>query len=138
MTITDKLALFARLTRCQPEDLDPLLEPFEIALNGLGKDLAPCPWPSTLPRHRLNAPDAIAVGVLIDHPLPDPADAACRLASLAIEQDVHLVAFATLDYSGLERFGIRTERISGQTDEERRWCRDQLMQFWGIEVLVST
>lgn len=138
MTITDKFALVARLTSCQPEDLDPLLEPFDSFSHRLGKDLAACPGPSALPRARLAAPDAIAVGVLIDRPLPDPADAAYRLAALAIEQDVHLVAFTKLDYSGLERFGIRTERISGHTDEERTLCRDQLMQFWGIEVLVPT
>jgi hypothetical protein len=138
MTITDKFALVARLTCRQPEDLDPLLEPFDAVSHSPGRDLAPCPRPSALPRPRLAAPDAIAVGVLIDRPLSDPADAACRLAALAIEQDVHLVALTTLDYSGLERFGIRTERISGQTAEEHRWCRDQLMQFWGIEVLVPT
>lgn len=138
MTITEKFALVARLTCCQPEDLDPLLEPFDAVSHRPGKDLAPCPGPSALPRARLAAPDAIAVGVLIDRPLPDPADAACRLAALAIEQDVHLVALTSLDYSGLERFGIRTERISGQTAEERTRCRDQLMQFWGIEVLVPT
>jgi hypothetical protein len=124
------------LTCREPEDLDRLLEPFDAVASRPGKDLAPCPSPSALPSARLANPHTIAVGVLIDRTIPDPVEAAYRLAGLAIEQDVHLVALSSLDYSGLERFGIRTERIVGNTPEERVQCRDQLMQFWGIEVLV--
>lgn len=136
MTLADQFALVTRLTCRVPEDIDSLLEPFDAVSPRPGRDLAPCPTPSTLPSARLANPHAIAVGVLIDRTLLDPAEAAYRLASLAIEQDVHLIALSSLDYSGLERFGIRTERVVGHTPEEYAQCRNQLMQFWGIEVLV--
>lgn len=136
MTLPDQFALVARLTCREPDDIDRLLETFDADPPRPGRDLAPCPTPSALPSARLANPHGIAVGVLIDRTLPDPAEAAYRLAGLAIEQDVHLVALSSLDYSGLERFGLRTERIVGHTPEERVQCRDQLMRFWGIEVLV--
>ena len=135
---TDQLALFSRLSCLQPDDLDPLLDQFGGVPRRIGNDLGPCPTASALPQARLARADAIAVGVLIDHPLVDPADAAYRLGALAIEQDVEIIALSSLDYSGLERFGIRTERIAGHSAEERAHCRDQLMQFWGLEVILPT
>jgi hypothetical protein len=40
------------------------------------------------------------------------------------------------DYSGIERFGFRTEKVAGKTEAERDACRDQLRQFWGIELTL--
>jgi hypothetical protein len=138
MTSPGHFAMINRLSRFQPDDLDPLLAPFDKRADAQGSDIAPCPVPGRLPRPALSRPDAIAVGVLVDRPITDPADVALRLAALALEQDVEVIALSSLDYSGLERFGFRSERIAGHTAAERAACRDQIMQFWGIEVLLPT
>lgn len=138
MTQIERFAMMNRLSRFEPEDLDPLLSPLDPCRNAPGKDIAPCTAPGLLPRPRLSRPDAIAIGVLIDRPCGEPAQVALRLAALSLEQDVEVIALTSLDYSGLERFGIRAERVAGGTAAEVEACRDQIMRFWGIEVLLPT
>jgi hypothetical protein len=40
------------------------------------------------------------------------------------------------DRSGLERFGFRTERISGTTQEARAACEDQIRRFWNLDLVL--
>jgi hypothetical protein len=92
--------------------------------------------PAALPQLKFARNDAIAVAVMVTSPIDHPADVALRLGSLAIEQDVEVIVFCTLDYSGLERFGFRTEKVAGETETQRDACLDQLRQFWNIELTL--
>jgi hypothetical protein len=47
-----------------------------------------------------------------------------------------VIVLGMSDYSGIERFGFRTEKVAGETEAERDACRDQLRQFWGIELTL--
>ena len=132
----NSFATVNRLTRAQPEDLDRLLCGFDPRARPPGQDIAPCPGPVLLPPLKLARDDAIAVGVALSAPVGDPADVAFRLSALAIEQDVEVIVLSMPDYSGIERFGFRTEKVAGETEAERDACRDQLRQFWGIELIL--
>lgn len=136
MTGKNSFATINRLTRAQPEDLDRLLCGFDPRARPPGQDIAPCPGPVLLPPLQLARDDAIAVGVALSAPVGDPADVAFRLSALAIEQDVEVIVLSMPDYSGIERFGFRTEKVAGETEAERDACRDQLRQFWGIELTL--
>lgn len=136
MTGKNSFATINRLTRAQPEDLDRLLCGFDPRARPPGQDIAPCPGPVLLPPLKLARDDAIAVGVALSAPVGDPADVAFRLSALAIEQDVEVIVLSLPDYSGIERFGFRTEKVAGETEAERDACRDQLRQFWGIELTL--
>jgi hypothetical protein len=136
MTGKNSFATINRLTRAQPEDLDRLLCGFDPRARPPGQDIAPCPGPVLLPPLKLARDDAIAVGVALSAPVGDPADVAFRLSALAIEQDVEVIVLSMPDYSGIERFGFRTEKVAGETEAERDACRDQLRQFWGIELTL--
>jgi hypothetical protein len=136
MTGKNSFATVNRLTRAQPEDLDRLLCGFDPRARPPGQDIAPCPGPVLLPPLKLARDDAIAVGVALSAPVGDPADVAFRLSALAIEQDVEVIVLSMPDYSGIERFGFRTEKVAGETEAERDACRDQLRQFWGIELIL--
>jgi len=140
MTRSDRLSLMNLLSPANPDDLDALLSRFlpdaSVQTQVVGQELAPCPGPGLLPPLPLASADAIAVGFEVTAPLSDLAGAAYRLAALAAEQDVEVIILTTLDYSGLERFGFRTERIAGSTAEEREACRRQIKQFWGIELTL--
>lgn len=70
----------------------------------------------------------IAIGVRLRQPREDLADFAVYLSTFAIERNVEAVVLSHLDYSGLERSGFRTERISGDTPEARTAC-EQLAAF---------
>jgi hypothetical protein len=136
MTGKNSFATINRLTRAQPEDLDRLLCGFDPRARPPGQDIAPCPGPVLLPPLKLARDDAIAVGVALSAPDGDPADVPFRLSALAIEQDVEVIVLSMPDYSGIERFGFRTEKVAGETEAERDACRDQLRQFWGIELTL--
>jgi hypothetical protein len=136
MTGKNSFATVNRLTRAQPENLDRLLCGFDPRARPPGQDIAPCPGPVLLPPLKLARDDAIAVGVALSAPVGDPADVAFRLSALAIEQDVEVIVLSMPDYSGIERFGFRTEKVAGETEAERDACRDQLRQFWGIELTL--
>jgi hypothetical protein len=136
MTGKNSFTTVNRLTRAQPEDLDRLLCGFDPRARPPGQDIAPCPGPVLLPPLKLARDDAIAVGVALSAPVGDPADVAFRLSALAIEQDVEVIVLSMPDYSGIERFGFRTEKVAGETEAERDACRDQLRQFWGIELTL--
>lgn len=148
MIAPDRLALINRLSRTSPDDLDALLQRFDLASTMpartgtggaiAGREIAPCPAPGMLPPLRLARQDAVAVGFIVTEALQDPCDVAFRLAALAVEQDVEIIVLTTLDYSGLERFGFRTERLAGQSEAELSACRMQLEQFWGIELTLPT
>ena len=136
MTGKNSFATVNRLTRAQPEDLDRLLCGFDPRARPPGQDIAPCPGPVLLPPLKLARHDAIAVGVALSAPVGDPADVAFRLSALEIEQDVEVIVLSMPDYSGIERFGFRTEKVAGETEAERDACRDQLRQFWGIGLIL--
>lgn len=129
-------ALLLRLSPHEPYDLDSLLAPHDRRSPPVGKDIAPCVNAETLPPCRLARPDKVVVATRVRRPLDDPTDTAFRLAALAIQHDVEIVVFSDIDYSGLERFGFRTERVVGRTDPERELCLTQLRHFWGVELVL--
>jgi len=136
MTGKQDFAPISRLTCARPDDLDDLLSGYDPRARKSGQDLAPCQRPAALPQLKFVRNDAIAVAVMVTSPIDHPADVALRLGSLAIEQDVEVIVFCTLDYSGLERFGFRTEKVAGETETQRDACLDQLRQFWNIELTL--
>jgi hypothetical protein len=136
MTTPDRLAALTRLSPAAADDLDPLLAPFDPRAAAEGGVIAPCLGPVRLPPLPLAGKDAVAIGLDLPAPPADAADLAFRLGALAAEQEVEVVILSGADYSGLERFGFRTERITGATGDERAACRDQICQLWGIELVI--
>ena len=80
--------------------------------------------------------DMVAIGVRVSPPPPDPAGLAVQLATFALERNVEVIVLSHLDYSGLERFGFRTERISGGSEAARIACEKQVAGFWNLEVII--
>jgi hypothetical protein len=78
-----------------------------------------------------------SIGVRVDAPLPDPAALALRLAAAAVERQVLPVILTTLDRSGLERFGFRTERVTGKAEADRLACEAELARFWNLAIIID-
>jgi hypothetical protein len=77
-----------------------------------------------------------AIGFRITQERADITQVALHLANLAMEHEVEVVVLNHLDYCGLERFGFRCERITGQTDAERDACEEEIRRFWGIDLVL--
>jgi hypothetical protein len=128
--------LLTRITTQEPASLDLITGQFDPRIRAAGRDiffedLFPLP-----PQTPMKSPTFAAIGVQIDEKRVDLPSLAARLAALAIERDCEIVVMTTNDYSGLERFGFRTERISGNSEAERDACREQIRRFWNIEIVI--
>lgn len=64
------------------------------------------------------------------------AKRAGEFAALAVERNCEIIAISEGDLSGFERFGIRTERLSGETEEEREICLEQIRAFWSMAIII--
>ena len=90
------------------------------------------------------APDEGAratIAVVLDDAKARMSDAksgemAIRYAALAVEKECDLVVLTHQNNSGFERFGFRVERIAGKTQAQKKACVDQLVRFWGAEIVI--
>ena len=130
-------AVLARLTRHEPLDLDDLLRPLDPRAGGeRGRDHLPAGVGLTPFAPQFKEEGGVAVGVRLREPPEDPAGLAGQLAAFGLERGVEVVVLSHPDYSGLERFGFRTERVVGATEAERAACERQLAAFWNLEVII--
>ncbi len=131
-------AILSRIGPHDADDLDALLEPFDPRHAPVpGRDIFPLPEAVLMPQVALKREDAVCIGLRA--PAADAADAAdraIRLAAFAIERDVEIIVLNETDRSGLERFGFRIERISGETPEARAACEDQIRRFWNLDLVL--
>ena len=122
----------ATLSRIGPhdsDDLDDLLAAFAPRQVTPGRDVFPLPEAVLMPQTALKRADAVCVGVRASADDAGASDRAMRLAAFAIERDVQIVVLSESDRSGLERFGFRVERVSGDSPEARAACEDQNPPF---------
>ena len=131
-------AILSRIGPHDADDLDALLAPFDPRHAAMpGRDIFPLPEAMLMPQVELKREDAVCIGLRA--PAADAADAAdraIRLAAFAIERDVEIIVLNETDRSGLERFGFRIERISGETPEARAACEDQIRRFWNLDLVL--
>jgi hypothetical protein len=127
--------IMLRIVPAVPFNLDPLLSKYDSRSGVDGKDFFPevCIAAEVF-RGALN--DNVAtIGIeCTQSPAQDLAKA-MKFSGLASEHEVGLVALAEEDYSGFERFGIRSEYVSGQTLDDRQACRDQIRAFWDMDAI---
>lgn len=136
MSTTRWADILARISCNYPENLDDLLRAHDPRSTSSGmeifpEDVAPIPF-----AFEFKDDDTIVVGVRITKAPLDPADLAVQLGTFALERDVEVVVLSHLDDSGLEPFGFRTERISGESEAARTRCENQLARFWNMEVII--
>ena len=61
---------------------------------------------------------------------------AIRYAALAIEKQCDIVILTHQNNAGYERVGFRVERIAGATKRDKQACIDQILRFWGAEIVI--
>ncbi|MCW3782491.1 hypothetical protein [Defluviimonas salinarum] len=137
MTIATRWnGVMSRITCHEAVNIDHLLAPLDPRARKGGKER----FPEGAGRNPFLAhfrdPSTVCVGVRISEPRNDLAALAMQLTTLAMERGVEVVVLSHLDYSGLERFGFRAERICGETKDLRDACERQIVAFWNLEVII--
>lgn len=128
-----------RLSANQPLDLDPLLavsttQPAPGGALTLANENLPPPSPHIWP---LQDDNLVYLGIRLVTPLDDPAGFAARLIAMAGERGIYPVIFSALDFCGLEQFGLRVERLTGATAQQRDAREQELKQFFHISVVMD-
>ena len=129
-------ATISRIGPHDSDDLDDFLGGFAPRGAEPGRDVFPMPEAALMPQAALRRADAVCVGVRVTTGDGGAADRAMRFAAFGIERDVQIVVLSEADRSGLERFGFRVDRISGDTADERAACEDQLRRFWNLDIVL--
>lgn len=136
MTTTRWGEVLARVSRDGPENLDDLLRTYDPRSTDTGAEIFP-PDVGLIPfASEFRDDDTIAIGVRVREAPSEPADLAVQLGTFALERDVEVVLLSYVDYSGLERFGFRTEKISGENEAAQAVCERQIASFWSLEVII--
>lgn len=125
-----------RISAAEAENIDPLIGRFDPRRDPRGRSLFPAFEPAAAPETPMKDPDRAVIGARLVSPPDDLAAYAARLLAFAMEHDVDIVVLSHLDYSGLEKFGFRTERIAGESEADRERCEAQLRRFWNIDLVV--
>jgi hypothetical protein len=129
--------ILARINKRVACDLDDVVGRFDIHRNPVGRDIFPSGVAPPMPEARFKNGDFICIGIRVDkRRTNDLADLGMRLATLALEKDVEVIVLNHLDYSGLERFGFRCERIVDDSGEDTELCELQVRRFWNISLVL--
>ena len=142
MTDSPWLDVISRICTSQPTDLDELLpDPaktpdLDTASGDFPGPVAYLPTPCPSLWHP-DQTEGARLGVRIDTPLPDVAQAASRLAAAALEKRIYPIILTTLAESGFERFGFRVERVLGESASDRTECEEQIKSFWNIAIVID-
>lgn len=136
MTPEHWLAVLSRITPGEPIDLDAGGAAGPRPGAGLAAWDAGAPPPSPRLWDRADT-GAAWIGVRVDAPLADPARAALRLASAALERGVTPVILTSLDASGFERFGVRVERFVPGPGVDRAAWEAEMTAFWSLALIID-
>jgi hypothetical protein len=129
-------AILSRIGPQDADDLNGLLARFDPRQTAAGRDIFPLPEAVLMPQTALKRRDAVCVGVRVTGAEASASDRAMLLAAFACERDVQIVVLSEAERSGLERFGFRVERVSGDSPETRAACEEQIRRFWNLDLIL--
>lgn len=129
-------SMVSRITPFEAVNIDGILEANDPRTCAGGNDIFPSGVGKSAFRPLFRSESTVTIGIRISIKRDDLAILAGQLAALCMEKDVEVIVLSTLDYSGLERFGFRSERICGETPEQLMACELQLVRFWNLEVII--
>ncbi|WP_413868142.1 hypothetical protein [Albidovulum sp.] len=136
MTPEHWLAVLSRLVPGEPVNLDADEGGVTPPGAGLAGWDAEGPPPSPRLWDRADT-GASYIGIRVDAALADPARAALRLASAALERGVTPIILTSLDASGFERFGFRVERFLPGPGADRAAWEAEMTAFWSLALVID-
>lgn len=136
MSMPHYQTILARVTMYVAEDIDDLLRPYDGRARRSGRDLFPAGVDRSPFTPAFRDAETVVIGVRMTAEREDLADFAVQLSTFAMEKGAEIVVLNHLDYCGLEGFGFRCERITGDTPEAREACERQVAAFWNLEIII--
>jgi hypothetical protein len=136
MSPDDWREIILRVTPKTPDDLDELTAAFDERVTGNGKGFFPeGGFAGSIFKGALRE-DIATVGITMPKDAHTAHDLAIRICCLGLENDAVFIALSNENYSGLERYGIRTEAVRGNTPAQKQGCEEQLRAFWDLNYIL--
>lgn len=126
----------SRITRHEAVEVDDLAGAHDARRNPVGRAILPDGMPATLGDTPFRSEESAPIGFRITEVRDDLAAVAMKLTCLALEKGAEIIVLNHLPYSGLERFGFRCERVTGDTPEAIAACEEQICRFWNIDLII--
>lgn len=128
--------IMLRVTPRTPDDLDDLTAQLDQRVTGAGKSLFPtgCFAPQIF-KDALRS-DVATIGIRLPKEDHTAHDIGLRMCALGQENEAEVIVLTDSHYSGVERFGFRTESIRGETEEQRQENEEQLLAFWDLNLIL--
>ncbi|MFD0981440.1 hypothetical protein [Tropicimonas aquimaris] len=132
----DWTLVLSRILPTQVSNLDDLIDGGEVSVprGGLLAPVSEAAPSAELWHRALDGPSHI--GIRVTRSLAAPDRAAARLAGMAIERSVVPVILIRVDFCGLERFGLRIERLPDDP-EAAGAAEEELRKFWDLAIIID-
>lgn len=131
----DYAAILANLSQQFPLNLDDAV--FDPSSTAETVDLSASPsTPSPMLWQSAEA-SVSRLGIRVREPIQNPVSLATRFASIAVERQVYPVFLSYIGDCGMQRFGFRTEQLSGLTQETQQQFEEQLALFWKLALIIE-
>lgn len=135
MSSDDWATIITKITPNFAVSIDDILEGHDARYGDAGTNSFPAGnWSHA--KTIFKNPATVCIAVRVSDDSDDRFELPMKLAALAMEKDVTPIIFYRGEYSGLEKFGFRVEKITGTTKQEQQECETQLKQFWNISVVI--
>lgn len=130
--------MLSRLSSQSPQDLDTDLFVTSDGPVGSILDMGDTQVAPISPALWQRSQEAMSyIGIRETHALDDYTQVTARLISAAIERGVAPIILTTLGRSGFTRFGLRVERLSGETEDARAVCEAQIKSLWNLAIIID-
>lgn len=135
MTVDEWSMIITKIIPRNAEPIDDILEAFDTRYSSDGSYIFPDKgWLGS--QKAFQNPSTVCIGVRVEGDYIDRTDLSMKLASMAIEKEIMPIIISRGDYSGMEKFGFRVEKLSGETEDQQLNCEEQLKRFWNISVVI--
>jgi len=128
--------IVASITPLEPTDLDGIIDTLRPPLSDSKQTVFPVETVKNPIPVQFRDETTVCFGARVTKDTPDRLGLAMTLAQMAAEKGAFPIILSHLDYSGLEQFGFRVERVAGKNAEEIEACEAQICEFWKIVMVI--
>jgi hypothetical protein len=77
------------------------------------------------------------IGIRITSSIQSLEQVAISLSAIAVERQVVPIFISWIGDCGLQRFGLRVEHVSGETEADRLSSEEQLKRLWKLAIVID-
>lgn len=81
--------------------------------------------------------DISYIGIRVTSPIASLEQVGMSLSAIAVERKIMPVFISWIGDCGLQRFGLRVEQVSGNSDADKLAAEEQLKRLWTLAIVID-